>query len=62
VLTPFLLEGSKCSYNYKLEELLSVVSFVVGVSTADSGSSVIGFLAVKIFCYLESDKFLLPRS
>lgn len=61
MLTPFLLGGSKDSYNDKLEELPSVANFVVGVSAADSGSSGIGFTAVNIFGYLETDKFFLPR-
>jgi len=61
VLTPFLLGGSKYSYNVILEELSSVVSFVVRVSAIVLGSSVIGFTAVNIFGYLETDKFFLPR-
>lgn len=61
MLTPFLLGGSKDSYNDKLEELPSVANFVVGVSAADDGSSGISFTAVNIFGYLETDKFFLPR-
>ena len=55
MLTPFLLGEFKDSYNDKLEELPSVVNFVVGVSAADSGSSGIGFAADNIFGYLEID-------
>ena len=61
MLTPFILGGSKYSYNDKLEELPSVVSFVVRVSAAVLGSRGISFSAVNIFGYLETDKFFLPR-
>lgn len=39
-----------------------MVSFVVGVSAADSGTRDIGFTAVTFFGYLEADEIFLLRA